>query len=190
MAVRPIVYCGDPVLRRKATRIREIDEAVLELLEDLRQTMLEASGLGLAAAQIGVPVTAIVVLHDPESDEVLKLINPRIVESEGEQDGTEACLSLPTLRGVVIRPQRVVVEAVSPRGDPIQLEGEGLMARCLAHELDHLQGRLFIDIVEPDTLCWIRPDESEEAGYRTEPTTVEEARAAFDRLRRQREGRT
>ncbi len=190
MALRRILYCGDPILSRKAGRIHEMDDGVVELLRDLRETMLEAGGLGLAAAQIGVPLAAVTVLRDPESDSVLKLINPRIVEQEGEQEGSESCLSLPTLRGVVIRPARVVVEALDLNGEVIRAEGEGLMARCLAHEVDHLDGRLFIDSVEPDSLCWLRPDESEEAGYRTEPTTVEEAREAFDRLRKQREGLT
>ncbi len=188
MAVRRIVYCGDAVLRRRAQRLRDIDEDVVRLLDDLRDTMQHASGLGLAAAQIGVPVAAVTVLHDLESEQVLQLINPRIIESEGEQEGTEACLSLPTLRGTVIRPARVVVAAIDPSGNPITLEGEGLMARCLSHELDHLEGRLFIDLVEPDSLCWLRPDENEESGYRTEPTTVEEALEAFNRLRARQEG--
>ena len=188
MAVRRILYCGDPTLRRKARRLRDIDEDVIRLLDDLRDTMQHASGLGLAAAQIGRPVAAVTVLRDPESERVLKLINPRIIESEGEQEGTEACLSLPTLRGMVIRPARVVVAALDPSGNPITLEAEGLMARCLAHELDHLEGRLFIDAVEPDTLCWLRPDDNEESGYRTEPTSVEEAQEAFNRLRARQEG--
>lgn len=189
MARRTIVYCGDPVLTRKARRIREIDDELLQLLADMRETMLAADGLGLAAAQVGEPVAAVTVRKGPDVEEVLSLINPRIVEAEGEQVGTEACLSLPTLRGIVARPRRVVVEAFDPSGRAITIEGEGLMARCLAHELDHLAGRLFIDVVQPDSLVWVRPDDSEERGYREDPTTVEEARAAFERLRREREGR-
>lgn len=188
MAVRRIVYCGNPVLRRKASRVRRIDGDVCSLLDDMAETMLEANGLGLAAAQVGVPVSVVVIRADAESDSVIELINPRIVEEEGEEDGAEGCLSLPTLRGTVIRPLRAVVEAVNREGDEIQVEGEGLMARCLSHELDHLAGRLFIDVAEPDSLCWLRPDERQESGYRIEPTTVEEARAAFDRMRQQRKG--
>lgn len=186
MAVRQIVYCGDPVLSRKSKAITTIDGEVVQLVKDLHETMMDANGLGLAAPQIGVPLRAITVLRDPEEQDVIALINPRIVEREGEQEGSEACLSLPTLRGTVIRPQRVVVEAVDLSGETVTIEARNLMARCLSHEIDHLQGRLFIDCVEPDTLCWVRPDENEESGYRTEPTTVEEAREAFDRLRKQR----
>lgn len=186
MAVRKIVYCGDPVLRRKASRVRRIDQGVIDLLDDMAETMLEANGLGLAAAQVGVSSAVVVVRRGPESDEVIELINPRIVEAEGEERGLEGCLSLPTLRGEVIRPSVAVVEAIDREGNEIALEGEGLMARCFSHECEHLDGGLFIDSVDPDTLCWLRPDESEEAGYRTESTTLEEARAAFDRLREQK----
>ncbi len=189
MARRTILYCGDPVLARKARRIREIDDELLQLLRDMEETMLAADGLGLAAQQVGVPVAVVTVRQSPDVEEVLGLINPEIVAAEGEQVGGEACLSLPTLRGTVARPRRVVVNALDSSGRAIVVEGEGLMARCLAHELDHLEGRLFIDMVQPDTLVWMRPDETAESGYREEPTTVEEARAAFDRLRKQRGGR-
>lgn len=188
MAVRRIVYCGDPVLRRKASRVRRIDDEICSLLDDLTETMLEADGLGLAAAQVGVPTSVVVVRRGADSDSVIELINPRIIEVEGEEAGMEGCLSLPTLRGEVIRPARAVVEAVDREGDEIFVEGEGMMARCLSHELDHLVGRLFIDAVEPESLCWLRPDEREEGGYRSEPTTLDEAEAAFERLREQRKG--
>ncbi len=187
MAVRRIVYCGHPALRKKARRVREIDEGLAQLLDDLAETMLVESGLGLAAAQVADPLAAVVVRRDPDGEEMIELINPRIVEREGEQEGHEGCLSLPTLRGTVLRPERVVVEAVDREGDEIIIEGEGLMARCLAHELDHLAGRLFIDVVEPESLCWMRPDSDKECGYRLEDTTIEDAIEAFERLRKQRE---
>lgn len=188
MAVRKVVYCGDPVLRRKASRVRRIDQEIIDLLDDMTETMLEANGLGLAAAQVGVSSAVVVVRRGPESDEVIELINPRVVQIEGEETGVEGCLSLPTLRGEVIRPSTAVVEAIDREGNEILLEGEGLMARCFAHECDHLDGRLFIDSVDPDSLCWLRPDETEEAGYRTESTTIEEAREAFERLRERQKG--
>lgn len=188
MAVRRIVYCGDPVLRRKAARVRRIDDEICGLLDDMRETMLDQDGLGLAAAQVGEPASVVVVRRGAESEKVIELINPRIVRREGEESGMEGCLSLPTLRGTVVRPASVVVEAVDREGNEIVVEGEGMMARCLSHELDHLAGRLFIDQVEPDTLCWLRPDESEDTGYRSEPTTMEEAQEAFKRLTARRRG--
>ncbi len=187
-AVRRIAYCGDPVLHRPASRVRRIDDDLRTLLDDMTETMLEANGLGLAAAQVGVPLSVVIVRADADSDTVIELINPRMIEIEGEEDGAEGCLSLPTLRGSVLRPARAVVEAIDREGDEIAIEGEGMMARCLAHELDHLVGRVFIDVVEPESLCWLRPDEHEDTGYRTEPTTIEEARKAFDRMREQRKG--
>lgn len=188
--VRRITYCGDPVLHRPASRVREIDDSVRKLLDDMGRTMFEADGLGLAAAQVGVPLAVVVIRADAdaEDDSLIELINPRMIEVEGEADGYEGCLSLPTLRGAVIRPARAVVEAIDREGNEIVIEGEGIMARCFAHELDHLAGRVFIDVVDPESLCWLRPDEREDTGYRTEPTTLDEARKSFDRLREQRKG--
>ncbi len=186
MAKKRIVICGEPVLRRQAKRVKNIDGRIIELLGDMVETMLENSGLGLAGPQVGESKTIIVVRPDPEQEDVLELINPRIVETEGEEEGLEGCLSLPTLRGTVIRPQRVVVEAVTPDGEEVVVEGEGLMARALVHEVDHLAGTLFIDRVEPDSLAWLRPDDRKESGYRLDPTTMEEALAAFERLRKRR----
>jgi peptide deformylase len=188
MAVRRIVYFGDPVLRRKASRVRRIDDEICSLLDEMAETMLENEGLGLAAAQVGESTAVVVVRRGAESDGVIELINPRIVESEGEERDVEGCLSLPTLRGEVVRPTSVAVEAVNREGEEIAVEGEGMMARCLVHELDHLAGTLFIDAVEADSLYWLRPDDREDTGYRSEPTTLEEAEASFERLRQQREG--
>jgi len=183
---RRIVYCGDPVLRRRAKRVKNIDDSIRELLRDMTETMLEAPGLGLAAPQVGLATAAIVVRPDAEEDDSLELINPRIATHEGEVEGSEGCLSLPTLRGIVIRPERVAVEAFTGDGEEIVIEAEGLLARALAHEVDHLDGKLFIDEALPDTLAWMRPDDTEETGYRLESTTLEEAIAAFERLRKRR----
>ncbi len=186
MATRKILCCGDPVLRRRARRVKSIDEELIELLREMKEMMLQAYGLGLAAPQVGELTAAVIVRPDPEEDDTIELINPRIVEREGEEEGLEGCLSLPTLRGMVIRPARVVVEALSEDGQEIVIQGEGMLARAVAHEVDHLFGRLFIDEVELDSLTWMRPDEDEESGYRLEPTTLEEALAAFERLRKRR----
>lgn len=191
MPVREIAYCGEPVLRRRAAKVHNIDEQVRRLIADMKETMGPAAGMGLAAPQVGESRRIVTVWRDPEGEETIALINPKIIEREGEEESFEGCLSLPTLRGIVMRPSRVVVAATDEAGNELQIEGSGVIAHCLAHELDHLHGRLFIDQVAPDSLRWMRPDEDEESGYRYEPTTLEEATAAFARLierRRSAEG--
>jgi peptide deformylase len=189
MSDRRILICGEPELRRKSKKIRRIDDEIVRLLDDLVETMAEGNGIGLAAPQIGENVRAItfgeIVSAEEDEDEemvVHKLINPRIVEAEGEVEATEGCLSLPTLHGVVLRPQRVVVEGVDGDGEAVAMEVEGWSARAVAHEIDHLNGKLFIDRAEPDSLAWIIPDDKEEDGYRLQKCSVEEAIEAFRRL--------
>lgn len=192
MAVREIAYCGEPVLRRRASKVHNIDDEVRRLIADMKETMGPAAGMGLAAPQVGESRRIITVWSDPEGEETVALINPKIIEREGEEESFEGCLSLPTLRGIVMRPSRVVVAALDEEGNELEIEGTGIIAHCLAHEMDHLYGRLFIDAADPDSLCWMRPDEEEDAGFRFEPTTLEEATAAFQRLverRKQREDR-
>jgi len=186
MAVRRILFCGEPVLRKKAKKVRRIDDALLALLDDMVVTMLNEPGIGLAAPQVGESVRAIVVgeLGEDDDEEMIvhKLLNPRIVEGEGEIEGSEGCLSLPTLQGIVVRPERVVVEALGPDGEALSMEGIGLMARALCHEIDHLNGKLFIDRAEPDSLAWMIPDDSDERGYRLASVSPADAVAAFQRL--------
>lgn len=191
MALREIFFCGDPALRRKAQRIANITGDIVQLMQDMEQTMVEAPGLGLAAPQVGVPVRAIVVRPgDEEDDDVLCLLNPRIIQRDGDQEGTEGCLSFPTLQGIVLRDGSVVVEGLDLQGDRVCVEAEGMFARCIQHEIDHLDGILFPDRVEEDTLGWMVPDEDEESGYRIDPTTIDEVVARFERLRQHREGRS
>ncbi|MCD6359856.1 MAG: peptide deformylase [Armatimonadetes bacterium] len=192
MAVREIAYCGEPVLRRKAQKVRNIDERIRRLIADMKETMGPAAGMGLAAPQVGESTRVITLWRDTDGEETVALVNPRIVETEGEEESFEGCLSLPTLRGIVLRPSPVVVAAVDEDGEDVEIEGEGIIAHCLAHEIDHLHGRLFIDLAEPDSLRWMRPDPNEESGYRFDPTTLDEAIAAFERLiaqKMQRKGR-
>jgi peptide deformylase len=120
---------------------------------------------------------------EEEEERVYRIVNPRVRGRGGEQEGQEGCLSLPTLHGEVRRAEWVVVSGLDENGEPIKLEAEGLLARCLLHEIDHLDGVLFTDRAEPGTLHWMIPDEKEEDGYRAEPTSLEEITAAFDRLR-------
>lgn len=190
MAKREILLCGDPVLRRKAKRVQDITPQIVELLEDMKQTMIEAPGVGLAAPQVGASVRAIVVREDAEEDsQTFALLNPRIVAREGEEESVEGCLSLPTLHGIVVRAAAVHVTGIQPDGEPVDLEAEGLLARALQHEIDHLDGVLFVDRVEPDSLGWAVPDETAEDGYRLQPTTLSEVLARFEQLR-QRKGQS
>ena len=185
MALRKIVICGDPVLRKKAAKIREITEETRQLLDDMAETMIEAPGVGLAGPQVGECLRCIVVRDcaDTEQEKVYKIVNPRVQAKEGEQWAYEGCLSLPTLQAEVCRPMRVIVSGLDENGQPIRLQAQGLLARALLHEIDHLDGVLFIDRAEPESIGWMIPDQSEEDGYRLEEASIPEVMAAFDRLR-------
>jgi peptide deformylase len=186
MTLRKILLCTDPVLRRKAERVREIDDDIRQLLDDMAATIIAAPGLGLAAPQVGESKRCIVVRDraDAEDERLYKIINPRVQSRRGEQWAYEGCLSLPTLQAEVRRPQHVVVTGLDENGEPLRLEAEGLTARCLLHEVDHLDGVLFIDRAEPGSIGWMVPDESEEGGYRLDSATVPEVMAAFERMQR------
>lgn len=161
---------------------------LVRLIEEMTATMIEAPGVGLAAPQVGESVRAIVVRPDVDEDsEVTCLINPTIVRrSDDSEPGLEGCLSLPTLHGTVARSAGVTARGLDLSGRTVTVEAEGLLARALQHEIDHLDGVLFLDLVEPDSLGWMVPDEKEEHGYRFEDTTVEEVMEVFERLRRQK----
>jgi peptide deformylase len=142
-------YERDDVLRKKARPVDKIDDRVLTLLDDMAETMYKAEGVGLAAPQVGI-LRRVVVIDIGEG--IIELINPEIIEQDGEQIGMEGCLSVPGLSGEVKRPARVVVEALNRHGEKIKVDGNELLARALCHEIDHLDGILYIDKVEPGTL--------------------------------------
>lgn len=142
MALRQIRKDGDEVLRKKSKEVKEITKSVLTLLDDMAETMYEAEGVGLAAPQVGI-LKRIVVID--VGDGIIELINPEIIEEDGEQTGPEGCLSLPGLTGEVKRPNNVKVKALNRNGEEVILEGEGLLARAFCHEIDHLNGVLFTD---------------------------------------------
>lgn len=142
-------YERDEVLRKKARPVERIDDRILTLLDDMAETMYNAEGVGLAAPQVGI-LRRVVVIDVGEG--VIELINPEIIEQEGEQVAIEGCLSIPGLSGMVKRPARVVVSALNRHGERIEIEGTDLLARALCHEIDHLDGILYIDKVEPGTL--------------------------------------
>jgi peptide deformylase len=186
MAKLRILFCGDPVLRKRAQTVKTVDGDVRKLVEDMTQTMIEAPGVGLAAPQVGAPVRMVVVRIEDDGP-IYQLINPRIVDCHGEDEGLEGCLSLPTLQGIVKRPAEVTVEATTLDEGEVCIKADGFLARALQHEIDHLDGVLFIDRVDEDTLGWLVPDDSEEGGYRVDPTTIKEVVQTFERLNKARQ---
>ncbi|MFO8173811.1 MAG: peptide deformylase [Gemmatimonadota bacterium] len=153
MAVREIRIMGDPVLRAPAQEVLEFDEDLKAMAEDMLETMYRASGVGLAGPQIGVSRRVIVVdLGDCEEEHPgpLALVNPRVTEASRKTDrAPEGCLSIPGMEEVVERPSTVTVEGMTPEGEPVTLQTSGLLARALQHEIDHLDGILFIDRLSP-----------------------------------------
>lgn len=145
--IREIRLFGDPVLREPAEPVAAIDDRVRALVADLVETMYEADGVGLAAPQVGIGLRVIVVdTREEEGSGALALINPRIADASAETDKVEeGCLSIPGIAEIVERPARVVVEALDPAGEPVRIEADGLSARALQHEVDHLDGVLFLD---------------------------------------------
>lgn len=163
MAIRKIVELGkDDILRKHARQVVKFDRRLGMLLDDMADTMYEADGVGLAAPQVGVLKRA-VVIDLGEGDGLLELVNPEILESEGEAIGPEGCLSVPGRRGTVARPERVRVRAQNRKGDVFEVEGEGLMAVCLCHEIDHLDGIMYTDkMIEDVTEQMQKQEEGEE----------------------------
>lgn len=145
MAIRTIREIGDPVLNKVSKEVKEITPRVQDLIDDMFETMYEANGVGLAAVQVGVLKRIVVI--DTGDDPIL-LINPRILEVSGEQTGNEACLSVPGKTGSVTRPNYVKAIAQDEELNEFEIEGEELLARALIHEMEHLDGHLFVEKVE------------------------------------------
>lgn len=152
MATRRILPNVEPALHKKCRTVTNFDARLHTLLDDMRETLLEADGVGLAAPQVGILRRAVLVLETnvPEGTEpyVVELINPEIIERSGEQNGPEGCLSLPGEWGLVTRPMEVRVRAQDREGKTFELSGTGLTARAFCHELDHLDGVVFTDVAE------------------------------------------
>lgn len=145
MAVRNIRQLGDEILKKKCREIREVTPRIQELIDDMLETMYEANGVGLAAPQVGV-LKRVVVIDIGEGPIVL--INPRLMESSGEQTGEEACLSVPGKYGIVTRPMNVKIEAWNEDMERMELEGDDLLARAFCHEIEHLDGHMYVEKVE------------------------------------------
>ena len=152
MALRNILLEGEPQLLKRSRPVTEFNERLHILLDDMRDTLIHAGGVGLAAPQVGILRRAVLVFETnvPEGEEerLLELVNPEIVWEEGEQEGGEGCLSVPEVFGIVRRPEKVRVRAQDRYGETFEVEGEGLTARAFCHEIDHLEGRLFLSRAE------------------------------------------
>lgn len=149
MAIRKILYLPDERLRLVAKPIETFDDALQTLIEDMFETMYDARGVGLAAPQIGVSLRLSVIDIVGDKKNQLVIINPEIVHAEGQKEFEEGCLSVPGAYDTVIRAEKVKVKALDRLGKPIEIEGEGLLGECLQHEIDHLNGKLFVDLLSP-----------------------------------------
>lgn len=171
MAMRNILHDDDDTLRKKSRAVGEFNPRLHELIDDMRETLLSADGVGLAAPQVGVLRRLVLVIDTsktdlPPEEQVIELINPEIIESSGEQVGPEGCLSIPGVWGIVKRPNHVKVRAQDRNGRSFEVEGEALTARAFCHEIDHLNGILFTavadEILTPEQLEEYRNSSDEE----------------------------
>ena len=171
MALRNILRFGEPTLEKTCRPVKDFNERIHVLLDDMRDTLLMADGVGLAAPQVGVLRRICIVmdtnLEDKTPEEqIIELVNPEIIHSEGEQTGNEGCLSLPGEFGVVTRPNIVTVRAFDRYGNEFEYTGEGLTARAFCHELDHLDGHLFTEFADhmltPEEMDALREEAEEE----------------------------
>ncbi len=146
MAIRNIRELGDEILRKNCREVKEVTPRIRELIQDMYETMYEAQGVGLAAPQVGILKRIVVI--DVDGEHPYTMINPRILESRDTQTGSEGCLSVPGKAGIVTRPNYVKAEAWNENMERYEVEGEGLLARAICHELDHLDGVMYVDKVE------------------------------------------
>ncbi|MBE5826052.1 MAG: peptide deformylase [Butyrivibrio sp.] len=150
MALRTIREYGDDVLEKPCKEVKEVTPRIRELVDDMLETMYAANGVGLAAPQVGVLKRIVVIDVSPEGDQPIIMINPTILETEGEQTGYEGCLSIPGKSGIVTRPNYVKAKAFDLDMNEYEIEGEELLARAICHELDHLDGHMYVEKVEGD----------------------------------------
>ena len=150
MAIRNIRVIGDEVLQKTCKEVKEMTPRTRQLIDDMFDTMYEANGVGLAASQVGILKRIVVI--DTTGDDPYVLINPRILETSGEQSGQEGCLSVPGKTGVVLRPNYVKVRAYNEEMEPFELEGPELLARAICHEVEHLDGHLYVERVEGELM--------------------------------------
>lgn len=158
MAIRTIREEGDEILKKVSRPVEVIDEKIQTLIDDMLETMHKFNGVGLAAVQVGVLKRVVVIHTDYEKEEPLILINPEIVKQKGEQTVEEGCLSFPNKFAKIVRPEEVTIEALNRNGEKMKLTGKGLLAQAISHEVDHLNGEVFIDKILPGTLEYATPE--------------------------------
>ncbi len=159
MAIRNVVLSGDEILRKRAKEVENVkDEKIQTLIDDMIETMHESNGVGLAAQQVGI-LKRIVVIDIYDGNEPVVLINPVIIKTKGEREVEEGCLSFPNQFGRLVRPKEVEVEALDREGRKIRIKAKELLAQAICHETDHLEGRLFVDMVIPGSLQTVEPEE-------------------------------
>ena len=158
VAIRQIREYGDEILRKKSREVDVVDDKIRELLDDMLETMHKYNGVGLAAPQVGI-LKRVVVIDLYDDNGPLKLVNPKIVKQKGKQEVEEGCLSFPNQYAKMIRPEEIVAEALNEKGEKIKIKAKGLLAQAICHEIDHLDGVLFIDNMLPGTLEYVEPKE-------------------------------
>lgn len=149
MALLPILRYPDPRLHKRAAPVAVVDDSIRQLVRDMAETMYEAPGVGLAATQVDVHKRVVVIDVSDDRSMLRAFINPEILEKSGEQTCEEGCLSVPGVYEKVTRAERVKVRALDERGEPFELDAEGLLAVCIQHEIDHLDGRVFVEYLSP-----------------------------------------
>ena len=167
MAIRKIVTQGDDRLGKKGRQVTDFNKRLHDLLDDMKETLEEAQGVGLAAPQVGILRRVVVIVDD--EDNMLELVNPEILEQSGEQTGPEGCLSVPGKWGMVTRPDFVRIQYQDRYGEWFEADGEGLMARCFCHEIEHLDGHLYVEHIDH-----FMTEEELEAFYEEEEARGEE----------------
>lgn len=159
MAIRTIRQEGDEILKKISKPVEKIDEKLLILIEDMLETMHRLEGVGLAAVQVGI-LKRVIVIHTDYEEEPIILINPEIKKQKGEQIVEEGCLSFPNKFAKVVRPKEIVVEGLNKEGKKITITGKDLKAQALSHEIDHLNGEVFMDKILPGTMQIATPEDN------------------------------
>ncbi len=159
MAIRTIREEGDEILKKVSKPVEEVNEKIRILAQDMIETMHKFNGVGLAAVQVGILKRVVVIHTDYEKEEPIILINPEIIKQKGAQTVEEGCLSFPNKFAKVVRPEEIVIKALDENGKEIEIKGKGLLAQAISHEIDHLNGEVFIDKILPGTLEYVKQEE-------------------------------